>query len=203
MFGTRRPRFASDFAVGVIVAAALGLSACQSVANRTGTERLDSATGVTVRIADQIMVFARTEPRYSRSTRDYIYIGPVETNRQGLREYFLWVGVASTLDRGYLAPKVDLPTSLQVLVQGEPMVFDLRPWSETTAGLTRINDYRTPVALQGQLGARATRDQLRYLVEGAPTSIRLGAADGRTRSFDLWEKAPVSWSALLGAANRE
>lgn len=195
------PQPIAVLAAALVLGAALSLQGCQSVASRSGTERFDSSTGMTVGIADQIMVFARTEARYSRSTRDYIYIGPVETNRQGLREYFLWVGVATTLDRGYLAPEIDLPTSLQVVLQGEPMVFDLRPWSEMIPGLASMSAYETRVTLQGQLGARATRDQLRLLAEAAPVSLRVGASDGRTRVFELWTKEPASWSALLGTGN--
>jgi hypothetical protein len=188
-------------AAGVLLVAALGLAGCETFTSRSSNERLDSSTGMTVGIADRVMVFARTEARYSRSMRDYIYLGPVSTNRQGLREYFLWVGVATTLDRGYLAPEIALPSSVQLLVQGEPMVFDLRPWSETIPGLTPAETYQTPVALRGQLGARATRDQLRLLAEAAPTSIRIGSSDGRTRVFEVWEKEPVSWSAVLGTGN--
>jgi hypothetical protein len=180
---------------------AVSVPGCQAFAGRSTTERLDASTGMTLSTAEQVMVFARTESRYSRSGRDYIYLGPVETNRQGLREYFLWVGIATTLDRGYLAPEIDLPDSLQVTVHGEPMVFELRPWSEAIPGLTPTNVYRTNVALQAQLGSRTTRDQLRVLAEAAPDSIRIGRGEGRTRVYETWKQGPVSWSDLLGATN--
>ncbi len=201
MHNVRRVQSVFALAAEVVIVTVLGLAGCQSFAGRSGTERLDSSTGMTIGVANQTMVFARTEARYSRSTRDYAYLAPVETNRQGLREYFLWVGIATTLDRGYLAPEMDLPTSLQVILQGEPMVFDLQPWSETVPGPTAASVYRPPVALRGQLGARVTRDQLRLLAEGAPASIRVGSSDGRTRVYEIWDEEPVNWSALLGAAN--
>jgi hypothetical protein len=197
------PAIAATILLVTTVALAQG---CQMFQGNDGprapTERLDRSTGMTVDVAPRPMVFARTEARYSRSTRDYIYLGPVETNRQGLREYFLWIGVATTLDRGYLAPELEFPVSVQLQLQGgEPLLFELSPWSQAIPGLSPANAYRTQVALRGQLGARATRDQLRLIAEAAPTSIRIGTAAGTTRIYDLWEREPVDWTPLLGRAN--
>jgi hypothetical protein len=197
------PAVAATIVLGTTVAFAQG---CQmfrgSDGARVPVERLDRSTGTTLGTAPRPMLFARTEARYSRSNRDYIYLGPVETNRQGLREYYLWVGVATTLDRGYLAPELELPVSVQLQVQGgEPMLFELSPWAQAIPGLSPANAYPTQVALRGQLGARATRDQLRLIADAAPTSIRIGTSDGATRIYDLWEREPVDWTPLLGRAN--
>ena len=112
----RRSRETSSLRSRWLAVAALALLAACQHGGVVSRERLDEKSGVTI-IADTLpIVFARTETRFSRSGRDYLYLGPVETNRQGLREYYLWVGVASTLDRGYIAPESALPD--RVIVDG-------------------------------------------------------------------------------------
>jgi hypothetical protein len=144
------------------------------------------------------MVFARIEAQYSRSARDYIYLGPAETNRQGVREYFLWVGVASTLDRGYLAPESGLPTELEITIQGEPMSFELDAWPPPYLSAESAAVYATPVALRGQLASRITYDQLRLINDARPETILVRGADDRARAFSVWPSSS-NWDGFLSA----
>ena len=180
----------------VLATAAHGLLGCQSLPSRSASDRLDPRTGVTVSTADDVLVFARTEGRYSRSARDYLYLGPVALNRQGLREYFLWVGVATTLDRGYLAPEREMPATLHLMVHGEPMEFGLRPWDEIAPGLSANSSYETSVKLQRELGVRVTRDQLRLLEEARAESLRSTDSQGGTKLYQAW-RSQVHWSESL------
>ncbi|MDH3505942.1 MAG: hypothetical protein OEQ25_02280 [Gammaproteobacteria bacterium] len=182
--------------LSLVVVTAQALLGCQSLPDRSAPSRLDPRTGVTVSTADDVLVFARTEGRYSRSARDYVYLGPVELNRQGLREYFLWVGVATTLDRGYLAPEIGVPTKLQLMLRGEPMEFSLRPWAEIAPGLNALSSYQTSVELQHELGARVTRDQLRLLETARAESLRVTTGNGGTKLYQAWQNE-VHWSEVL------
>ncbi|HJR69248.1 MAG TPA: hypothetical protein VKA43_04345, partial [Gammaproteobacteria bacterium] len=62
----------------------LGLAACSS--GNGLVEQLDERAGMTIVHGREPLVFARTEPRYSRSARDYLYLGALGTNRQGVRD---------------------------------------------------------------------------------------------------------------------
>jgi hypothetical protein len=161
-------------------------------------ERLDAASGTTVLAGREPMVFARTDPQYSRSGRDYLYLGPVETNRQGVREYYVWVGVATTLDRGYLVPLVSEPERVFVDVAGEPMELALRPWSEREPGLRDARVYGTPVRLGAELAARVTLDQLLKLASEPRQSVRVVDRDGATRAYYRWQEGS-DWPAFLTA----
>jgi len=175
------------------------LSACQAFrAESPATARLDTATGATVGSADALMVFARVDARYSRSARDYIYLAPAETNRQGLREYFLWVGVASTLDRGFLAPETEVPTRLVLMIRSEPMEFELSAWPPPYLSTEAANLYRTPVALRAQLAAPITLDQLDLIDANRPESIRISGAAQGSREFTVWPTSS-SWREFLTA----
>ena len=139
-----------------MLAAAL-LTAC---AHSGRLEQLDEKSGTTLARGPDVLVYARTEPRYSRSGRDYLYLGPVETHRQGVREYFLWVGVASTIDRGFIAPPAQAPKALYVEIGGEPMELPLKAWHDVVAtGLSKAM-YPTRVPVREELAARVTLQQL-------------------------------------------
>jgi hypothetical protein len=152
----------------------LVLAACSGGAP---LERLDERTGITLTTGSEALVFARTEARYSRSARDYLYLGPVETNRQGVREYYLWVGIATTLDRGFLAPPAPPPRTLYVTVGGEPIELPLRAWTELVPIGGREPVYATAVPVHAELAARVTLQQL-ALFAAEPLSSVAVAGDG-------------------------
>ena len=182
------------------VASLVLLGACGSQ-TRVVHERLDEASGITVRAGGEPMVFARTESQYSRSGRDYLYFGPVETNRQGVREYYLWVGVATTLDRGYLAPPSEQPEKVFIDVAGEPMELVLKPWREREPALHDPRVYGTPVRLGVELAARTTLDQLRRLASEPLQSLRVVDRDGRERAYYRWHEGS-DWPTFLTAVAR-
>jgi hypothetical protein len=182
-----------------MISLCIGLCA---VGCRGGTgviEQLDESTGLTILSESQPLVFARAETRYSISGRDYIYLGPVETNRQGTRAYFLWVGMATTLDRGYLAPPAEVPDTLYIETQGEIFDFKLHPWSTQSPGLGDGPLYHTTVAVQTELAARTTLNQLDVLTAGQATSIRISDGLGNTREYYRWA-SEQDWSAFLERA---
>jgi hypothetical protein len=183
------------------MAAMAALAACDGGRIRdAAAERLDRASGITLRTDSEPLVFARAEVRYSRSTRDYLYLGPVETNRQGIYEYYLWVGVASTLDRGYLAPLADTPGKLFAEVQGEVMEFALEPWAGREPALSGVTLYRTPVPVREQLAARVTLDQLRLLADADLAAVRVNGGNGDARQYVRWDKQ--AWSRFFDDSPR-
>lgn len=181
---------------------AISLFACSSGGSGL-VEQLDERTGVVLRRGREPLVFARTEPRYSRSSRDYLYLGPVETNRQGVREYFLWVGVATTLDRGFIVPPAEPPRTLYVIVGGEPIELPLAPWHELVR--TAVSDplYATAVPLGAELAARVTLQQL-VLIDAAELETVAVAveASAAPRAFVRWEGGTGFGDFLTSVANR-
>jgi len=174
------------------MAAVLGLlAACQS---STARQSLDARSGLTWTVEREPVVFARTEPQFSRSARDYLYLGPVEINERGTREYYLWVGVGSTLDRDYLDAAGIVPDRLYLVVRGEPYALELEPWAERAPGLADVRVYSPSVKPRAELAARVTLDQLERFSQAEPDSIRLGVADGATVEYFHWR----DWSGWPG-----
>jgi hypothetical protein len=182
-----RPRFESLRQAGLV--SCVLLCACQSTGGVR--ETLDARTGSTWSTDRAPVVYARTEARYSRSARDYLYLGPVEINRQGTRDYYLWVGVATTLDRGYLAPAMSLPNMLYVELGGEVMEFPLQPWSSLTPLPSAESVYPTTVDIEAELGARVASSQIARLAAELPAALRVAVPSKPTREYRRWDDGAV------------
>jgi hypothetical protein len=160
-------------------------------------ERLDSQSGLTIVTDREPVAFARTDNRFSRSARDYLYIGPVELNERGAREYYLWVGVASTIDRNYLAGETTIPDFLYLDVAGAPMEFELKLWDERVSQLARRTIYESAVAPAVVLAARVTLDQLMLISEAKPESLRVAMRNATAIEYILWSDAS-RWATFAG-----
>jgi hypothetical protein len=180
MRATQKTSFAS-----LVVAAVLA-----GCAGSGRLEQLDEQSGATIVRGPAVLVYARTEPRYSRSARDYVYLGPVETNRQGVHEYFLWVGIASTIDRGFVAPEAEEPRALYLEVRGEPIELPLRVWHELVPTGIKKPMYSTTVPVRAELAARVTLQQLALIGGASPDSVSLATGDSSApRTFVRWDGA--------------
>jgi hypothetical protein len=178
-----------------------GLLAAAGCQNVSVSERLDSGSGATLVTQTAPRVFAKSLPQYSRSARDYLYLGPVEINRQGERVYGLWVGLATTIDPRFLVSKDYASAALYIELNGELMALPLRPWDDWAPGLSTDTIYDTPLALTQQMVAVVTLDQLTLLAAANFPVVHLSAAGGRGQRYSLWTRDPPDWSAFVGRAS--
>lgn len=178
----------------VAICTAAFVQACSSTASSI-EERFAAATATTWRVAGGTKVFERTEARFSRSTRDYVYLGPVAINRRGSYEFLLWVGVGSTLDRGFLAPQMANPDAISIFIDGEPMYLTLAEWAERAPVLSGELPYDPSVPLTATLAARVTLNQIALIDSQAVDRVLLHTPDGSTREFYPWDAA--SWQTFV------
>jgi hypothetical protein len=179
--------------------ASLGLVACGG--SGSVIERLDRNSGLTyVTDPSSPIAFARTEARFSRSARDYVYLGPVEINERGTRQYYLWVGIASTIDRSFLEISRTTPDRLYLALEGGPVEFELTAWDELLPPLAGAAVYKPAVAPQVVLGARITADQLALLARETIPSVRVTIDEQPTTEYPLWDEDAVPWPAFAAYA---
>ena len=181
----------------LLLTALIVTSGCQSLGSVV--ERLDRDSGLTHVTDPSVAVYARTETRFSRSARDYIYLGPVEINERGTREYYLWVGIASTIDRNFLSGEASVPDILYVDLAGAPVEFELAPWDERIPRLAGRRIYDPAVKPDRIMAARVTRDQISLIARGRPDRVRVARTDQPTTDYFLWGD-PVEWPAFLSYA---
>ena len=172
--------------------AVLGISACTT--QTPVTSRLDSS-GLTVVALDDAIVLARPARKLTVAARDYAYVGPVEINRMGQREHYLWLGLASTVDRAFAdAPAADAEL-LAILVDGQPMTLPLTDWS---AELDRA-PYETVVPLYATLSTRASLDQIQRIAGATSIEVHIISNTRPAAQYRMWQGAWSSWS-LFGRA---
>jgi len=170
----------------------MALAGCQSFGSPEVNERLDEVTGTTLLTEREPLIFARGQPQYSRSARDYVYLGPVEINRQGRREYYLWVGLASTIDRD--TGSTGSGEVLFIESRGELMELPLEPWSALLAGLDHVDAYDPVLDPSEQYGVLVTLDGVDL------QEIYLQEPPARSRRYVRWSEEPGGWSAFIREA---
>ncbi|MGI9343660.1 MAG: hypothetical protein ACR2QV_12485 [Gammaproteobacteria bacterium] len=145
--------------------------------------RLDLNTGVTVQTLETPIVLARPIPRLATSARDYAYLGPVEINRMGTREYFLWIAMGSTLDRSFVGEPRPTATTLHLMLDGEPMPLPLSAWHQDIA----TPPYAVGTPVHEHLRTRVSLDQLRRIARAGSIDVHIAAADMTTDRYRLWD----------------
>ena len=177
-----------------IVALVAGVMLSGCVSSSPLSTRLDSF-GVTVVTLDDPIVLARPVPQLAAAARDYAYLGPVEMNRMGDRDYYLWVGLASTIDRKLIdvAP-ADVQT-LTLLLGGLPMTLPLADW----AGGTDILPYEIGAPLYATFAARISLDQIQRIANADSVQVHFVSTSGDSRRYRLWQGEWTSWTWLAAA----
>lgn len=145
--------------------------------------RLDLNSGVTVQTLETPIVLARPIPRLATSARDYAYLGPVEINRMGTREYFLWIGMGSTLDRSFVGEPRPTATTLHLMLDGEPMPLPLSAWHQDID----TPPYAVGTPVHEHLHTRVSLDQLRRIARAGSIDVHIAAADMTTDRYRLWD----------------
>ena len=153
--------------------------------------RLDSS-GRTVVTLDDAIVLARPIPQLASAVRDYVYIGPVEINNMGKREHYLWIGLASTIDRKFAKIAPDRIDMLVLFVDGQPMTLSLTNWR------TELDNppYETAAPVYATYAARATLDQIRRIADATLVDVHMMSGTGRAGHYRMWQGEWSSWSLL-------
>ncbi len=153
--------------------------------------RLDDASGLTIATLAEPITLARAAPRISQAARDYVYLGPVQVNRMGAREHYLWLGVASTVDRTPLGEQPLLPTHIVFVADGLPMPLTLEEWDSTLTGSTPYSVANTPYR---SLGSRVTQQQLAVLANAKQVRVYLQSSDMPSARYHRWTGQFSDWS---------
>lgn len=183
----RRRRISYLNAIAVFV-----LSAC--AAQTPVNSRLDTS-GLTIVTLDDAVVLARPVRQITAAARDYAYIGPVEINRMGNRDHYLWVGLASTVDRAFADVAPAGASSLALLVDGQPMKLPLSEWSMTLDE----PPYRSTVPIYATFSAHASLDQIQRIASANSVAVHIVTDSGQTTHYQRWHGAWQEWSVLSNA----
>jgi len=149
----------------------------------------DPETALTYSALHEPLVVARSVNRVTVAGRDYAYLGPIDINRMGRRDYYLWIGMASTVDRAVLDEVGPQAASLVLVVDGVPMDFALAPWSP---GLDAL-PYPVTTPVYDAFVARASLDQLERIAAANSVTVQFALDDGKAASYQLWNGQWLDW----------
>lgn len=175
-----------NFSAHILLLLTVALSGCA----RTSLEhsRLDSS-GVTVVTLDHSLMLSHSLPTVAAGVRDYIYIGPVEINNMGNREYYLWVSLASTIDREFVGLSSKDASELVLLVDDEPMQFSVVRWR------TKLDTppYVSSTPVYATLEAKTTLDQIHRIAAAETVELHLIADTKVGALYQYWNGDWAEW----------
>jgi hypothetical protein len=163
-------------------------------------ERLDPNTAVNVTIMAEPWVYARDVPMLAANARDYLSVGVVETNRAGIRAYWLGVIAWSTIDRSVLPAPAQANLQAKVRLLWPSTNLELLPASNGRAapGLTE------PVFVEPQANFTEawyplSTAQLAQLGADAPIAVALINDAGQPTTYEVWQVRSAAMSEFLKA----
>ena len=158
--------------------------------------RLDAATGLTVVALHEPVTVARAADRLTVAGRDYAYLGPVEINRMGQREHYLWLGMASTVDRALVGETPPRATELILIVDGVPMRFPLSTWSPQLD----TPPYAMIAPVYDSLAGRASLDQINRIAAAESLEVHIVMDVGKSAAYRWWDGSWLEWETLAAQA---
>ena len=157
-------------------------------------QRLDPETGVTIKRASAPIVMYRDMSAHSAFGRDYVYVGPIQVNNMGQREYFLWLGIWGSSDSAERGRKMDDFEAIVLYADGEPLSLEVKGWTPGSIGVSE-DVYVKPVASALDGYYRVTVDQMRLIAESRDLELRAGTT--RPQRYLPWDSPEGSSQALV------
>ena len=157
------------------------------------TSRLDSS-GLTIVTHDDVIMVARLARKLSAGARDFAYIGPVEINRMGHRDYYFWIGLASTVDRELVGLAPANAVALALVVDDEPMIMPLSEWDTSLD----IPPYKSSLPVYETLMASTSLDQIHRIAEAESIEIHMIGDTDSAFLYQAWHGAWSTWSEFPG-----
>jgi len=147
-------------------------------------ETLDPNTGVTITHAPSPLVFYRESSQRAAYARDFVNLGPIQVNRMGQYQHFLWLGIWNTMQDRPLSDEINGFESIIVFADGEPLQLTIAGWTPDVIGASE-SVYVKPAGSAAEAYYIVTIDQLRFISEA--DDVRLRTSGPRARSYEVWE----------------
>jgi hypothetical protein len=163
-------------------------------------ERLDPYSAVNTTIMAEPWVYSRDVPAIAANARDYVNVGAVETNRAGLRGYWLGVVAWSTVDRSALSIRVPQvkPGKVQFNWPDDSLVLEPVATSRKALGASEPI-FAGPQPVFQEAWYLLSAAQLARLGREPPSSISLMRDDGPPLVYEPWQVERKAMDQFLEA----
>lgn len=175
----------------------IALSACLLAACASSlppfVEKMDPLTSTTLTYGSTPMVLYRDDPARAAHARNFVSLGPLQANRSGHYQYFLWLGIWNTNQSLSAAERRDGFDAIILLVDGEPMALEIAGWTPDVIGASEPV-YRQPVASALDAYYEVTADQIRLMAQASDIQIRTTGFP--PREFEPWGDQETARTSL-------
>ncbi len=182
----------------LLILLSLGLASCSSTGPLV-KESFDPGNGATVLRATKPLVLYRDNSAYAAFARDFVYLGPIEVNSMGSYDYYLWLGVWSTMRDSFRTDARDGFDTVVLLADGQPIPLEFSGWTLDTIGVTRPV-YVKPVAGAADAYYKVTIDQIRLIAASRQIDLRIGRAGAV--SYGLWDQQDTAFASIRAFLNK-
>ena len=152
---------------------------------------LDMTTTEMVTTLRKPLVFAHENPRLSATGRDYLYLVPVEANRKSRQSLFVWVGLASTIDRRVTRSEVMQPTRIVFEVDGERLVLPLEQWHDANEN----DPVKVNLSISQSLRTALSVEDFEWLSQASDIQISL-STEQHEQEYTHWRGRWPEWSDI-------
>ena len=170
-----------------------------ATSSQTVGEKLDPVTSATVMFSPTPLIMYRDDPAHAAHARNFVSIGPLEVNRSGQYQYFLWLGIWNTNHSASIDDHREGFDSILIFVDGEPLQLDVGGWTPEAIGASEPV-YPKPVASAIDAYYPVTADQIRLIARSS--SIELRTTGFSPRTFEAWDEQTAARESFLQLMQR-
>lgn len=157
-------------------------------------DQMDPVTSVTISYSPTPMVFYRDVSGRAAYARNFVHMAPLEVNRSGNYQYYLWLGIWNTIADAQSNQSRDGFESIVIFADGEPLPLDIAGWTVAAIGASKPV-YLKPVASAADAYYAVTVDQLRLIAEAR--DVRLKTTGARNESYEPWDNQKAAKASLV------
>lgn len=163
------------------------LAACAAGPDNEVREQLDERTGVTVTRMKDALQFYSPRPELGLQATGFAYLGPLEVNRMGTRNTYLWLSVLlGSASEGSDPGDAQTPARLLLLVDGERFELQVAASSGKQIDLgTRA--YPRPADWAREAYWSASPELLARLANVGTLLLEIDSGDGQLRRYEPWK----------------
>lgn len=135
------------------------------------------------------LAFARSVSGISTTARDYVYLGAIEVSNGGVRSYLIWVGLASTLDRGAVGRAFPTASRMRISTDTDTLDFPLTAWDDARSDAR----FDTSAPVYRNLGVDVTDTDLSRIANAGIVDVTLVDDTGKSLRYTAWGDTQSRW----------
>jgi hypothetical protein len=163
------------------------LTACAAGPDNEVREQLDQRTGVTVTRMKEALQFYSPLPELGLQATRFAYLGPLEVNRMGERNTYLWLSVLpASASEAREGAEVGPPARLRLIVDKESFDLEVVASSAEQIDLGK-RAYPRPADWAREGYWSASPEVLARLATAASLLLEIDSGDGQLRRYEPWK----------------